>query len=164
MLGAFYKDIHNLSNHVMLKHFILAVAIAYVLRTMFLEFVKKQGKLDSMFRDDKIKVQCPHNLFVRKHLCPNCTTERDALEVSKRRLDFSPTMVNGVLFGSKEDHFWEKVTNLNEHKTLCKNKVGWVHFTCNVNANRCRRNGKNCFTLHDTENGHFYYQKTICMY
>ena len=148
----------------MLKHFILAVAIAYVLRTMFLEFVKKQGKLDSMFRDDKIKVQCPHNLFVRKHLCANCSSEEDALEISKRRVKFSPTVVNGVIFGDKDDDNWEVVTNLHGFKTLCKNKIGMMHYTCNLNANRCRRNGKNCFTLHDTENGHFYYKKTVCTY
>ena len=148
----------------MLKHFLLAVGIAYVLRSMFLDFVKQKEKFGRSLRHPNDDIQCPHSLFVKKHLCANCSTESDALEISKRRLKFSPTMINGVLFGSKEDHLWEKVEDLHETKTFCKNKIGWMHFTCNVNANRCRRNGKNCFTLHDTENGHFYYEKTVCMY
>ena len=148
----------------MLKHFVIAVGIAYLLRSMYLEFVKQQEKIGRTLRNENDNIQCPHSSFVRKHLCANCSTEKDALEISKRRTEFSPTMVNGVIFGSKEDHLWESVTNLHGYKTLCKNKIGMVHFTCNLRANRCRRNGKNCFTLHDTENGHFLYQKTVCMY
>ena len=148
----------------MLKHFILAVGIAYILRAMFLEFVKQQQKFGRILRDPYDNAQCPHSMFVRKHLCTNCSNENDALEVARRRITFSPTMVNGVLFGSKEDHLWVKVRNLQESKTFCKNKIGWMHFTCNIDANRCRRNGKHCFTLHDTENGHFYHQKTVCVY
>lgn len=148
----------------MLKHFLIAVGIAYILRIMYLEFMKQQEKIGRTLGNDNDNFQCPHSLFVRKHLCANCSTEKDALEISKRRIEFSPTMVNGVIFGSKEDHHWETVTNLHGYKKLCKNKIGMVHFTCNLRANRCRRNGKNCFTLHDTENGHFLYQKTVCMY
>ena len=150
----------------MLKHFIIAVVIAYFLRSLYFEFLKQQEKLVGIFRGEQERNnnRCPHNMFVRKHLCANCSSEEDALEISKRRVKFSPTVVNGVIFGNEDNNFWETVTNLHGHKTLCKNKVGMMHYTCNLKANRCRRNGKNCFTLHDTENGHFYYQKTVCTY
>lgn len=144
----------------MLKQFIIVVVIAYSLRNLYFEFVKQQEKINRGISN----IQCPHNMFVKKHLCENCSSEEDALEISKRRVKFSPTVVNGVIFGNEDDNFWETVRNLHGHKTLCKNKIGMMHYTCNLKANRCRRNGKNCFTLHDTENGHFYYQKTVCTY
>ena len=144
----------------------IAVVIAYFLRALYFEFLRHQENLGGIFRseNERYNNRCPHNMFVRKHLCANCSSEEDALKISKRRVNFSPTVVNGVIFGNEDDNLWETVTNLPGHKTLCKNKIGMMHYTCNLNANRCRRNGKNCFTLHDTENGHFYHRKTVCTY
>ena len=151
----------------MLKHFILAVVISCYFWVLYSELLSLQETIDRVFGGEKerynVGIVCPHNLFVRKHLCTNCSSEKDALEISKRRVKFSPTVVNGVIFGNEDDNLWETVKLL-EGKTLCKNKIGMMHYTCNLKANRCRRNGKNCFTLHDTENGHFYYQKTVCTY
>ena len=148
----------------MIRDIVIAIVVAYVLRIMYIDFIQNQsnklgGSTDS---NEAHGLQCPHKRFIRKHLCPNCSSEQDALELSKKRIQFSPTGINGVLFGGEEEYLWEIVPNLLGKKNLCKNKYGLVHFTCNMKTNRCRKKGNHCYTWHHTENGHFFYDKTKC--
>ena len=89
----------------MLKNLVIAIVVAYALRNLYNEFMKQQRKHGGIFRNgnEEYGHSCPHRSFVRKHLCGNCSSEKDALEISKRRLEFSPTAVNGVVFGDKEE-------------------------------------------------------------
>ena len=150
----------------MFRDVLLMVIVAHGAWVIYCELTGQRERMLGIFRHQgyRYDTECPHSSFVRKHLCSNCSSESDALKVSIRRTEFSPTAINGVIFGERDHNLWEIVNDFHGHKTMCKNKQGMMHFTCNLSANRCQKNGKSCFTLHDAENGHFFYKKTICNY
>ena len=113
-------------------------------------------------KTDELPLNCPHNRFIEKHLCVNCTTVEDALAYSEARVKFAPTGTNGVLFGTSDKQAWDSVPIPNENYHLCQNKHGMNHYTCNMKTKKCRLDGSNCYSWHHTRNGHLFYKETIC--
>ena len=144
----------------MLRDIIACILVAYIL----FNILRHDDKFVEILKDTVGSgvPQCPHKTYIFKHLCQNCSSEEDALAFSKERVSVYPTYINGVLFGSNNESDWEVVTSANGEKDLCKNKYGWMHFTCNLKTNRCRKNGMKCFTWHHISNGHFFYKKIKC--
>nr|XP_040582613.1 uncharacterized protein LOC121131141 [Lepeophtheirus salmonis] len=50
---------------------------------------------------------CPHRMFVNKHLCVDCKTLEDALEFSQDRQTYGRTNVNTMFLGSSDFEFRE---------------------------------------------------------
>lgn len=123
----------------------------------------EKDQVDDLTRnEEKAEMNCPHERFIRKQLCENCTNEGDALAYSEERVKFAPTSSNGVLFGTSNREAWEIVPSFNGKQLLYKNKYGSKHFTCNMKTKKCKFDGIECFTWHHTGNGHLFCERTAC--
>ena len=96
---------------------------------------------------------CPHPAFTRKHHCPHCQNEEDALEFSSPRSH--ETGRNSVLAGTMINF------QIND-RGHCQNENLGVVYECNLQMGYCRLEGEQCTTYHHPGNGHMYYQRTKC--
>ena len=98
--------------------------------------------------------ECPHPAFLRKHFCPNCD-EDEAMQLSRGRQRGNRRIPkNTVLTGS--------TTFTRRNNGMCVNEDPVPVYNCNVNQNRCRKQGDRCIASHHTETGHLYYRDIEC--
>ena len=97
---------------------------------------------------------CPHPNFKLKHWCQNCLNEEQALQFTLERRNFD-TGRNTVLAGSNLEFL--KVGE------RCENTKFSTVFECDVFGMKCKIRGTSCKTFHKPENGHMFYDDTICL-
>ena len=99
------------------------------------------------------KHPCPHDAFVRKHLCQDCRTPGDALEYSHSRLA-QGIHINTVLFG---DPNFELIED-----QFCQNIERLVTYNCDLARNISYHQGS-CKAKHHTTTGHLFYREMDCV-
>ena len=100
--------------------------------------------------------ECPHEAFLRKHVCDWCVDENDALDFSRGRRGVDSTNVNSVVVGGSSEFAREGADG------RCVNLEPLRVMNCVMDIRRCRLQGERCTTYHDTGNGHMYYRDTNC--
>ncbi|QQP40290.1 Uncharacterized protein FKW44_014285 [Caligus rogercresseyi] len=100
---------------------------------------------------------CPHEMFVNKHLCVDCNSIQEALAFSRRRQAYGGTNVNTVFFGSSQ--FESKQAH---GESVCVNTTPLKAVKCTINTNHCFELGQNCHGEHAVSNGHLFYQAIRC--
>ncbi|CAB4062869.1 unnamed protein product [Lepeophtheirus salmonis] len=97
---------------------------------------------------------CPHEMFVNKHLCVDCKTLQDALEFSRNRQSYGDTNVNTVFFSSSVFE-----SKKGDRELVCVNTTPLRAVKCTLSSNHCYEMGSNCIGKHAVSNGHLFYHE-----
>ena len=113
-------------------------------------------------------IGCPHDNFVKKHVCEYCSTKEDAENFMEKNTNFGSRRTKNTVFGVAEiteNLIQYELMNFNNEEA-CLSKTFQRTWTCTkpygADSWQCNRDQGYCKSLTARNNGHLFYNNIEC--